>query len=131
MHETAVVMGLLDILERKAAESGVGRIVSVVVVLGRLRGLDSRQIAGAFEIFSEGTRAEGARLIVEEVEPTARCRSCGTSYAAKGWSLVCPSCGGEDAEILTGRELHVAHFEAEAAAPSSSADANGPSVAGG
>lgn len=128
MHETAVVMGLLDILERKAAENDVGRIVSVKVVLGRLRGLDPRQIVGAFEIFSEGTRAAGARLIVEEVEPTARCGGCGTVFTVKGWSIACPSCGVEDAEILTGRELHVAEFEATAAGPEAGRDANGSSV---
>ncbi|MCE1236062.1 MAG: hydrogenase maturation nickel metallochaperone HypA [Hyphomicrobiales bacterium] len=130
MHETAVVMGLLDILERKATEHGVGRIVSVKVVLGRLRGLDPRQIVGAFEIFSEGTRAEGARLIVEEVVPTARCRGCGTVFAVEGWSIACPSCGGEDAETVSGRELHIAEFEA-AAADGPHENANGSSGEGG
>lgn len=117
MHETAVVEGLLRILADHAAAHGVDRVVSVHLKVGRLRGLDPRQLRGAFEIFAEETVAAGARLDVEVVPIEARCRGCGHGWVVPGWSFECPNCGGTDADIVTGRELHVESFEA-ASAPS-------------
>ncbi len=111
MHETAVVMGLLDILERKAAENGIGRITAVRLKLGRLRGLDARQIVGTFEVLSEGSRAEGAKLVVDDVAVAARCRDCGHDFTVEGWRLACPACGSEDVDVVAGRELFIETFD--------------------
>lgn len=111
MHETAVVLGLLGILDRKAEEAGIDRITAVRVVLGRLRGLDSRQLVGAFEVLAEGGRAEGARLEIVEVAPRLRCRHCATTWEAPDWRFACPTCGADDAEITAGRELYVESFD--------------------
>ena len=67
MHETAVVEGLMRILTEHAKQNGVDRVVAVKLKIGRLRGIDSRQIRLAFEIFAEGTLAEGARLDIDDV----------------------------------------------------------------
>lgn len=111
MHETAVVLGLLGILDRKAEEAGIERITVVRVVLGRLRGLDPRQLVGAFEVMAEGGRAEGARLEITEVAPRLRCPRCATTWEAPDWRFACPACGDENGEITAGRELHVESFD--------------------
>lgn len=124
MHETAVVMGLLDILERKAVEAGIARITAVKVKLGRLRGLDARQIVGTFEVLAEGSRAEGARLIVDEVAVAARCRACGHEFVVEGWRLVCPACGSDEVDVTAGRELYVETFDGTRAADDGGAPPN-------
>jgi hydrogenase nickel incorporation protein HypA/HybF len=111
MHETAVVAGLMRILDERAAAAGIDRVVSVRLRIGRLRGLDSRQIRSAFELFAEGTIADGARLEIDEVGVEAVCATCGTVWTVEGWRFECPSCGGSDAETRTGRELYVESFE--------------------
>lgn len=111
MHETAVVTGLLGILSRQAEEHGITRITEVRLKVGRLRGLDSRQLRAAFETFAEGSLAEGARLDIDEVAITACCRGCGTEFTVEGWRFVCPTCEGTDAETVTGRELYVENFD--------------------
>jgi hydrogenase nickel incorporation protein HypA/HybF len=120
MHETAVVQGLLRVLAAKAQEHGVTRIVSVRLKLGRLRGLDVRQIRGSFEIFAEATIAEGARLDIEEVLVEARCRTCREVYEVPRFRFQCPACGSEDADVIQGRELEIVSFDghrADEAAP--------------
>jgi len=112
MHETAVVEGLMRILGEQAKKNGAVRVVSVRLKIGRLRGIDSRQIRLAFEMFAEGTFAEGARLDIDEVGVTAKCRDCGTVFEVANYRFVCSGCGGSDAEVLTGRELHIESFEA-------------------
>jgi hydrogenase nickel incorporation protein HypA/HybF len=111
MHETAVVMGLIGILERQAKAAGIGRITEVRVKLGRLRGLDARQLVGVFEILAEGGRLDGARLVVEDVAVAAHCRACGADYDVAGWALACPRCGSDDVDVVHGRELHIESFD--------------------
>jgi hydrogenase nickel incorporation protein HypA/HybF len=111
MHETTVVMGLMRILSDRAEAAGIDRIVSVKLRIGRLRGLDPRQIRGAFELFAEDTVAAGARLDIEEVPVEAVCTACGTVWTVPDWRFVCPNCGGSDADTRTGRELYVESFE--------------------
>ncbi|SCM78313.1 putative hydrogenase nickel incorporation protein HypA 2 [uncultured Pleomorphomonas sp.] len=112
MHETAVVEGLMRILTEHARQNGVDRVVAVRLKIGKLRGIDSRQIRLAFEIFAEGTLAEGARLDIDEVGVTAKCRTCGSVFEVEKYRFVCSGCGGSDADVLTGRELYIESFEA-------------------
>jgi hydrogenase nickel incorporation protein HypA/HybF len=127
MHETAIVEGLMRILAEKAREHGIDRIVRVRLKVGRLRGLDVRQIRGCFEIFAEQTAAEGARLDIEEVAVEARCRACGKVYEVPRFRLACPVCGGEDADIVKGRELEISSFDGHRAGE----DAPGDDAPGG
>jgi hydrogenase nickel incorporation protein HypA/HybF len=111
MHETAIVQGLMRILTAKAREHGIARIVCVRLRIGRLRGLDVRQVRGCFEIFAEATAAEGARLEIEEVGVEARCRACGQTYGVPRFQFECPACGSGDAEVIKGRELELESFD--------------------
>jgi len=129
MHETAVVDGLMRILTTKAREHGIERIAVVRLKIGRLRGLDSRQIRGCFEVFSEGTAADGARLDIDEVAIEARCRSCGSIYPVPRFEFACPACNSRDADVLKGRELHIESFDGQlqdgvSQTPPSSGDRN-------
>ena len=111
MHETVVVDGLMRILTAKAREHGITRIVRVRLRIGRLRGLDARQIRGCFDVFAQGTAAEGARLEIEEVGIEARCRACGRTYAVPRFQFGCPICRCREADVLAGRELEIESFD--------------------
>lgn len=112
MHETAVVEGLMRILNEYARKNAVERISRIRLKIGLLRGLDVRQIRGCFELFAEGTAAEGADLLIEEIAVTARCRGCGGTYRVERYHFECPACGSNDGEVLTGRELYIESFDA-------------------
>ncbi|MGQ9369432.1 hydrogenase maturation nickel metallochaperone HypA [Azospirillum sp. ST 5-10] len=116
MHETAIVEGVMRILMQKADEHGMDRILSVRLRIGRLHGLDHRQLRGCFDIFAEGTPADGARLVIDEIPITARCRACDRPWEVAGYRFVCPACGAADAEVTGGRELYVESFEGRRAA---------------
>ncbi|ABC21729.1 hydrogenase maturation nickel metallochaperone HypA [Rhodospirillum rubrum] len=111
MHELTVVEGLMGILTSHAKANAIARITSVHVVIGRLRGLDRRQIAGCFEILAEGTLAEGARLDIEEIGIEGRCRDCGQTFAVPGFQIQCPTCSSVAVDLLSGQELHIKTFE--------------------
>lgn len=113
MHELSVVEGMMRILERKARENALDRIVAVRLKVGRLRGFDSRQLALCFEMLSEATLAAGARLDIDEVSPRCRCQTCGRIWTAVHFRFQCPSCGGTDAEILAGHEFYIESLDGQ------------------
>jgi len=116
MHEMSVAQGLLSILEQQAKAHGIARISRVRLKIGRLRGLDSRQLRLAFEALAEGGLADGAALEVEEIVAEARCRACGALWRAADYRFECPECAAADSEILAGRELFIESFDGERSA---------------
>ena len=117
MHETAIVEGLIRILERQAAQHRVARITSVTVKVGRLRAVEPKQLQACFEMFAEGTIAEGASLKVEAVPVRARCKACATEFEVPRYRFECPGCGGGDVEVIQGQELYIESFDAADAVP--------------
>lgn len=117
MHETAIVEGLMRILEKQAARHGAERILRVRVKVGRLRAVEPAQLVACFEMFAEGTVAEGATLAIEEVPVRARCKSCGTEFEVPRYRFECQGCGGGDVEVVQGQELYIESFDAAEPVP--------------
>ncbi len=113
MHEMSVAHGLLSILQDQAEAHGIARISRVRLKIGRLRGLEARQLRLAFEALAEGGLADGAALDVEEIAAKARCRACGAVWRAPDYRFECPECAAADAEILEGRELFIESFDGD------------------
>ncbi len=115
MHEYSVVTELISALLPKL-EDHAGRVSAVFLVKGELRILSDTALQNAFELLSQGTRLEGAELVIEPVEVRVRCRSCdyvGPAERVREESfhfaipiLSCLSCGA-GVDIEAGRELYV------------------------
>jgi hydrogenase nickel incorporation protein HypA/HybF len=117
MHETAIVAGLMRILEEKAAQHRAERISRVTVKVGRLRAVEPQQLCACFEMFAEGTVAEGALLVVEPVAVRARCKACGVEFDVPRYRFECPACAGNEVDVIQGQELYIESFEATAGPP--------------
>lgn len=115
MHETAIVAGLMGIIEKTAAQHGARRVKSVRLKVGRLQAVEPQQLCSCFEMFAEGTIADGAQLIIDAVEVRGRCRSCGTEFDIPRYRFECPGCEGSDIEVIQGKELYVESLEVDTA----------------
>ena len=121
MHETAIVGGLMRILEQKAARNGVAHISSVLLKVGRLRAVEPQQLSACFEMFAEGTVADGAVLVIDVIGVRGRCRACATEFDVPHYRFECPACAGSDIEVIQGQELYIESFEASTVSPAYSA----------
>ena len=122
MHEATIVEGLMRILEKQAALHGVSAIRRVNLKVGRLRAVEPAQLAACFEMFAEGTAAEGAVLAIEAVPVRARCKGCGAEFEVAGYRFECPACAGGDVEVTQGQELYIESFDAVGADPPKAID---------
>lgn len=105
MHELSIVASLFEILEAKARENKATKIVGVRLKVGKLAGVVPEFLQTAFDSYKQDTIAAEARLEIEEVPLTMRCRKCEAVIEKEDFVLVCPSCGSTDLEILEGMDL--------------------------
>jgi hydrogenase nickel incorporation protein HypA/HybF len=107
MHELGITQEILAIVTE---QSRGARITRVVLEIGKLTAVFPDAVRFAFELCSEGTPAEGARLDILETPGRARCRACGAEMALDQPFGCCP-CGGADLEWLAGNELKIKEME--------------------
>lgn len=107
MHEMAITQSVIDAV----CEHAAGRAVhSVTVEVGALCAVVPDAMQFCFELAAEGTVAEGARLVIEQILGTAECRSCGAEFGLVDPIVLC-RCGSADVEILSGRDLRIRSME--------------------
>ena len=87
------------------------RVERVEVTVGHLRQVVPDALLFAWGLITEGTAADGAELILEEVPAAGRCRTCGAETALPEFPLSCGSCGGFDVDVTRGEELRVEALE--------------------
>jgi hydrogenase nickel incorporation protein HypA/HybF len=107
MHEMALTQSLVEAVCEHAAGR---RVHSVKLEVGALCAVVPDAMTFCFELATEGTVADGARLDVDIRPGTARCRSCGKHFELTDPILLCP-CGSADVEVLAGRDLKILSME--------------------
>ena len=116
MHELAICQALMNQVESIAAERNARSVVSIVVGMGPLSGVEAQLLQHAYPVASAGTIAEGARLVVENLPVRIKCTQCGNESDALPNKLVCKACGDWRTTLISGDELILMRVELETAA---------------
>lgn len=113
MHELSICSALLHEVDRVARERQEHRVVSIVVRVGPLAGVEPGLLRRAYSIASAGTPAHGATLVLEEAPVRVRCPQCNADTEVTSNDLTCPCCGSWRTRLLSGDELVLTHVELE------------------
>jgi hydrogenase nickel incorporation protein HypA/HybF len=103
MHELGLVQEVVAIACERA---GAAKVLRVVLEVGKLSLVLPDALRFCFDVCTEGTSAEGARLEIVEVPARARCRRCGAELILEELLAQC-GCGSSDLDWLSGAELKV------------------------
>jgi hydrogenase nickel incorporation protein HypA/HybF len=115
MHELSIALSILDIAAEEAERHGGRRVAAIHLRLGPLCGVVKEALRSAYDLAREGTTAEKAELVIEDVPLMAYCPTCKAERALPSLlELHCPTCGTPTAEIVRGRELEIVALEIEA-----------------
>ncbi len=110
MHELSFAEQILKVVEKAARAHGSGRVARVSLRVGTMSGVDKGSLTFCLEAIASGTRMEGARIEVVEVEPALVCASCGRSPLRGATAPACPKCGGP-ADVSPATDLYVEEIE--------------------
>jgi len=113
MHELSVTRELLDIAINKAEEAGAKRINQISLVIGDMTTVIDDCIQFYFDLISQNTIAQGAKLSFQRVPIQVKCRQCNNIFKPEAESWKCPHCSELDAEIINGREFYIDSLDVE------------------
>ncbi len=111
MHEMSIVSGIMDCVERSAQQANAERVCAIRLSIGDMTEVVDEALNFAFEVLSEGTICEGARLEVEHIHPRSLCINCNQSFDHDRFHRACPYCGSYETSLLKGRELDITSIE--------------------
>ena len=112
MHELSITQSIVEAI---VLRMGTTRISVVRLEIGKLSGVLVDSVRFCFDLVAEGTTVQGARLVIDEPAGGARCRDCAEEFHVEDPIVLCPACGGADAEVLSGRELRIKSVEVSSA----------------
>jgi len=113
MHELSITRSIVDVVLESAREHGDVRVRKVVIQAGALQGIVPESVEFYFEQLTQGTIAQGARIVVEVVPTRVICKECGNEYELGEVDWTCGRCGAARFHIVSGRELAVNTIEVE------------------
>jgi hydrogenase nickel incorporation protein HypA/HybF len=107
MHEHHYALQIFQAAEKHARETGSDCVLEIRLTLGKDSGFTAENISTYFDIISEGSICEGAKLTFNLVTPLLRCRTCGKLFARKPFSFACDgeNCTGEGEPTEIGKEF--------------------------
>ena len=113
MHESSIVLSILDIAEEQCREQGCGAVNSIRVRIGKAAGVLPDSLLFAFDALKENTIAKQAQLIIDVVPVGGKCNGCEKEFDVDGepYIFACPLCGSSDFVIERGREMEVEDME--------------------
>jgi hydrogenase nickel incorporation protein HypA/HybF len=107
VHELSITQSVVDAVTDHAGDS---RVLAVRLSVGRLSGVVPDAMRFCFELLTDGTPLEGARLDIDEPAGLAHCATCDTDFALTDLVLLCP-CGSANVDVVAGRELRIMALE--------------------
>ena len=113
MHEYPITQQIIKIAEDHAREAGAVKVSAIHLVVGDYSGFIGESIQMYFDVISEGTLCDGAKIEITRVKPKLKCEKCGTYFERKAFSFTCPLCGGEGGPTEIGKEFYIDSIEVE------------------
>ena len=113
MHEYSVTKSLVELCNREAEKNNIGMIAKIYLKVGKFTGFSPDSIEFYFQHLKVNTKCSNAKIEFEEIPIKIECHSCGKRFIIEEPILLCPECGSEKIDLLSGREFFVASIEGE------------------
>lgn len=123
MHELSIVASIVDSVTASLAAYPGARVLEVRLRVGQLASVVEDSLQFCFEIATQDTPLEGARLVVNTLPVVVHCNACAADLPLPSLqSFHCPRCHTPATDVRQGRELEIESIEIEdAPAPGSQA----------
>lgn len=109
MHELSIAHAIVTTVT-EALPDATARVTEVRVRIGALSGVVPEALHFAYEVAAEDTALADTVLVIERIPVTIHCSSCHRDTTLDGITgFLCSECGEPTADIITGKELDVAH----------------------
>ena len=108
MHELAITEQIAKIANEHGEKNKASQITDLYLVIGELSTVIDDSVQFYWDLITENTLCEGAKLHFKRIPALFLCRDCGKEYSLVGGELTsCPKCQSNQMKILQGKEFHL------------------------
>lgn len=113
MHEMSIAQSLIAVIEDEMQKHGASVLRSVRLHIGQMSAVVPEALSFCFQVITEGTALEGARLDMEVIPLKGYCRKCGREFEIEDYAFVCPTCAGTEIDAIAGQDLSIVELEVD------------------
>jgi hydrogenase nickel incorporation protein HypA/HybF len=103
VHELAITEGVVEAVTGRLPDA---KVTCVRLEIGALSGVVADSVRFCFDMVTEGTSLQGARLEITQPAARCHCRVCRKEFEPDGPIALCP-CGSAEITVLAGQELKI------------------------
>lgn len=108
MHELAITEQIAEIAIRHGEKNHAQQVTDLYLVIGELSTVIDDSVQFYWDLITDQTICEGAKLHFNRIPAIFRCLDCEKEYRLSGGELTpCPQCGSTRMEVLQGKEFHL------------------------
>jgi len=107
MHEMSIAISIVEIAEEETRKAGASRVQTALLEVGKQSGVVLEALRFALEEAVKDTVLDTAHIDITEIDASARCNQCGTTFPVDDFFTPCPGCGSFETETISGKELKI------------------------
>lgn len=113
MHELSVAESIFRLAGEKIAAYPDKKPIQINLEIGLLSGIEFEALEFAISSVIKDTPFENTQVIIEKINPLARCKQCNQEFEPEDYITCCPNCGSFTFRFLKGKELLIRSIELE------------------
>lgn len=113
LHELSLTQRIVRIVCDAAQKENARRVLKVTLAVGEDSGIVPDCVQTYYDLLSDNTLAQGARIEANTICATLYCESCKVEFERARFSFSCPACGAEGTPTGKGNECYVESIELE------------------
>lgn len=107
MHEISLLENVREILQEHAKSENFSYVKKITLEIGKLSCVEPEALRFGFDVVMQDTLAEGAELIISEVEGVGWCDKCEKQVSMETLYDPCGICGNPFVSLTQGSELKI------------------------
>lgn len=113
MHEFPVTQSICRIAVEEAKRIGAVKITRIMIAQGDYTDYVPEIIQEYFNLVSENTLAQGAKLEIHKIPALLHCEDCGMDSIVEHFRMRCPLCLSGKTTLKSGKEFYIESMEVE------------------
>lgn len=112
MHELGIMYHVIRQVTGAARENELTEVEAIVLQVGEYASVIPRYLHACFPAAVDGTFLKNTKLEIEILPANGLCRDCRKVFHLPEFDNVCPVCGGQEYELLSGSEFFLKEIRA-------------------
>jgi hydrogenase nickel incorporation protein HypA/HybF len=105
VHEVSIAINIIQIIEDELSRHPGKVVEKLHLQIGTLSGVVPDSLLFALDASRQSGPLKNAEISIDHQKAVAHCKECGDKFETEDYFGVCPQCGNERYDLISGRDL--------------------------